>query len=121
MGEELFELCKEVYKRFPDWVDTDRIYGKEAGKDWYITNFRYTFPKRQRIPLYTSDYLLEKLQPNNPCIEYVEINGHTSFEKNIPQGMYWRSSTIWDTIEYAGTPLKSLLKLTLALHEAGEL
>ena len=107
---ELFELCKEVYRRHQFWAGTDMIFGKEVGRDWRIMPLTLSIPKRNRIPLYTSDYLLEKLPPTV-----------------VARGVAFSTATrIAATSEQligaeGDTPLKALLKLTIALSEAGEL
>ena len=73
---ELFELCKEVYRRHQFWAGTDMIFGKEVGRDWRIMPLTLRIPKHNRIPLYTSDYLLEKLP------EYV-IEYDSYYEQDI--------------------------------------
>lgn len=129
MDNELFELCREVYKRtgwkaphdkvfvINDYLESDtgikkpthysKIgYGKKSGAITYW-------------PLYTSDYLLEKL-PKGIKGDYLNMfsAGITSW-----YALYGRTTTAKDTGLYgeSDTPLKALLKLTIVLHEAGEL
>ena len=112
MDNELFELCKEVYIQHPehqDWqgewiIITDKkelkVYKDSENEEYGAFNF-YS-------PLYTSDYLLEKLP--NPSVHKLTDN--------------WRAfGGEQDTVATAtaDTPLKALLKLTKALAEAGEL
>ena len=111
-ASELFELCKEVYRRHQFWAGTDMIFGKEVGRDWRIMPLTLRIPKHNRIPLYTSDYLLEKLPETY----------------NKQELMLWRSGVSSWRAGYSpiesyrdDTPLKALLKLTIALSEAGEL
>ena len=109
-ASELFELCKEVYRRHQFWAGTDMIFGKEVGRDWRIMPLTLRIPKHNRIPLYTSDYLLEKL----PLVSVEKWNNE------------WIAASGRDTDspKYGcidDTPLKALLKLTIALSEAGEL
>ena len=105
---ELFELCKEV-KRVTDW-------GEGFDDDAIGTP-----------PLYTSDYLLEKLPEY--VIEYdsyheQDISNYLCVMK-VPDGYV----ACYDGLSLAhkvkvqrtDTPLKALLKLTIALSEAGEL
>lgn len=106
MDTELFELCKEVYER------TKWVFGNE---DDVFDYPHQTEGKHERFvsPLYTSDYLLEKLQPRNPVINFhSKLWGATCYDSPNVNGSSW--------VE-ADTPLKALLKLTIALHEAGEL
>ena len=109
-ASELYELCKGVYELFPFWAGTDMIYGKEQDGNWRIMPLTLSIPKRDRIPLYTSDYLLEKL----PLVSVEKWNNE------------WIAASGRDTDspKYGcidDTPLKALLKLTIALSEAGEL
>lgn len=96
-ASELFELCKEVYEK-TGWKPTDWQHGIEDGQ-----------------PLYTSDYLLEKLPKKNIILTFDEFS------------CTWRTiygADIFSTDRFRGnadTPLKALLKLTIALSEAGEL
>jgi hypothetical protein len=115
MDTGLFELCKEVYKR-TGWDD------KKLGafmKDVYpgenpMGIFEVKEPleskyMKTQCPLYTSDYLLEKLG------NYLELKhfGNTyDVTKYVNEYMFGG---------HADTPLKALLKLTIALDDAGEL
>lgn len=107
MDNELFELCKEVYKRHHYWADTDMIFGKEVGRDWRIMPLTLRVPKRNRIPLYTSDYLLEKLQEKYDVV--------LSNDERVWRAMNKRAQILFE----ADTPLKALLKLTIELHKQG--
>ena len=125
MDKELFELCKEVYEQTSwkagDWFyeRTDprsRVPLKTLGRPdvgFHLDNFD------RLCPLYTSDYLLEKL-PKGIRGDYLNIfsAGTTSW-----YALYGRTTTAKETGLYgeSDTPLKALLKLTIALHEAGEL
>ena len=96
-ASELFELCKEVYKR-TGW-ETDELLSHRG---------------LVRVPLYTSDYLLEKLEEAsteyNVQVYYSVVN------------KYWKALWVnYGSPSIANTPLKALLKLTIALSEAGEL
>ena len=95
MDDETLSLCKEVYK----------------ATFWEMSEWEFG-----GVPLYTSDYLLGKLK------EYF------TYENEIDFGVYYlREINEWEALvqdkgaSTADTPLKALLKLTLALHEAGEL
>lgn len=119
--QELFELCKKVYELFPFWAGTDMIYGKEQDGDWKIMPLTLSIPKRNRIPLYTSDYLLDKLPKN-----LSDSLGHwlilMPFDDIKWSAGYLKSARDTD-IRYhqydSDTPLKALLKLTIALHKEG--
>jgi len=132
---ELFELCKEVYER--------------TGLGHPITDFErgivihwedgqmFDFPTDELdieeyiAPLYTSDYLLEKLQPFKteakgnrgdmmPVNAFVFVRGESKNEFRAGYRYNLNGAKYSDGI-YADTPLKALLKLTIALSEAGEL
>ena len=117
-NDELFELCKEVYES-TGWRGEDGFittiggkWIKDVKKGW----FDETIDSDGFYPLYTSDYLLEKL----PCNK----GNHVDLGKW--SGGYWSAG--WQPNSgrryiraVADTPLKALLKLTLALIEAGEL
>lgn len=103
--DELFELCKEVYEK-TGWVEIG--YSKMEIKE-------------NGYPLYTSDYLLEKLPyklgesipPNTQWLKVSKGAGsYISCYGTVQDALYLTRSN---------TPLKALLKLTLKLHEAGEL
>ena len=102
--QELFELCKEVYER-TGWQPTDWQHGDEDGQ-----------------PLYTSDYLLEKL-PNK--IKGKHSTGWLTLspmDKETWGAGYEADHTehIDDyKLEWSDTPLKALLKLVIALDDAG--
>jgi len=117
MSDELFELCKEVYERTgwrplaPEgttvsyWVQHDDEYDLEYGAVGLPIDGGVT-------PLYTSDYLLEKLPP------------HIKLEKTNRYYAIWlddeddiKGHAFGDDI----SPLKALLKLVIALHKAREL
>lgn len=106
-ASELYELCKEVYERFPDWVVT------EYPSDWIMTeapNNRGGLNKA--CPLYTSDYLLEKLNELPFAVNVHNLNSKWMAAYQL--GAFTEP-------KFADTPLKALLKLTIALSEAGEL
>lgn len=110
MDNELFELCKEVYKK-TGWQieDCTWVVGDENG-DLFILDDKV---KEQGhfdyyTPLYTSDYLLEKL-PN------------TVHVMSSRDGCaVWLIESSVETVK-SDTPRKALLKLVLALKEAGEI
>ena len=95
--KELFELCKQVYEA-TGWEPTDWQHGDENGQ-----------------PLYTSDSLLEKL------LEDVRIDKDSSTTYTASKFFFSKNSYIDDIDIEASTQLKALLKLTIALSEAGEL
>jgi uncharacterized membrane protein len=107
LDQELFELCKQVYEK-TGWRDGLMcIYGDLESE---VQGFYYPIVAYE----YTSDYLLEKLQPvkadYNLTVQYSVVGRvWKAFHRN-----YGSPST-------SDTPLKALLKLTLALSKAGEL
>ena len=107
MDEELFELCKEVYERFPEWEPKDRYlmqFKDNPVSVWSWSNAQWM---EDRTPLYTSDYLLEKLPPT-VVARGESFSTATRVKANAPL-----------IGEESDTPLKALLKLTLALDDAG--
>lgn len=120
---ELYELCKEVYEK-TGWEDVRDFYHENDTFDEETQTFKrngiFSIVERKRAdyntPLYTSDYLLEKLP--------LEKGNYIGLQ--IWSGGNWGAS--WQpsrgkrhTSVVADTPLKSLLKLTIALSKAGEL
>ena len=128
-ANELFELCKEVYKRTK--LDGTQFYYHENDSiDFETRSFKrngtYAVVERRRadydIPLYTSDYLLEKLQ------SWFYVMGANDFGQfgvtMLADGCIAKvSSHDKEFLEQASadTLLLALLKLTIALSEAGEL
>lgn len=128
--KELFELCKEVYEK-TGWKDQLQFFDGylyngehniETVGGWESEGASYSFDSRHNIPLYTSDYLLERLP--------TKVNGYKwlSMEKrtNYYAVSYGTSGGGYAPDNYkewypADTPLKALLKQTIALHDAGEL
>ena len=117
---ELFELCKAVYEA-TGWDDTDNYrlahtsipvppkedlpaYEIREGKE-----FKSEYWTHKKIPLYTSGYLLEKLLPITAISFTRPVNGKLRLFYNPPKPDYNDYET--------DTPLKALLKLTLALHK----
>lgn len=119
---ELFELCKEVYERLDGWDNTEKCYAyidefNTGKKCWKVIPLHEDniYDVDEWHPLYTSDYLLAKLQV---------LDAETSLSWRAIEE--WEASHCWidDDFrfnEYADTPLKALLKLAIALHKAGEL
>lgn len=98
---ELFELCRELYKR-TGWDSY------ELAKDHVTTSDGYD---EWDLPLYTSDYLLDKLP-------------HASYQMDVTSvGVKlttFYTDDKWETV-HADTPLKALLKLVIALDDAKEI
>lgn len=131
--QELFELCKQVYEK-TGWDDTKEAYyrkghynsdGKdyEPGEPFIVGNTgKYVdFPYEFMSPLYTSDYLLEKLPVYNSDAEgMLSLTTRQGAERNGWMAYYQDIDGYSVGEEGIGkSPLKALLKLTLALHEAG--
>lgn len=130
MDEELMKLCKEVYKR-TGWENTYSAYekrkitslgnGSGGSSKWEelhgLTDFQWEDRKHlfwDLVPLYTSDYLLEKLAT-------FAIDYNVELYYSVTQ-KYWKALLVHSgSPSYADTPLKALLKLTLALDDAKEL
>lgn len=125
-ASELFELCKEVYER-TGWEDVRDFYHENDTFDEETQTFKrngiFSIVERKRadynIPLYTSDYLLEKLKPF--------LNAERkSLSFRFADNVFWLDADdIYNgprlSVIQADTTLKALLKLTIALSEAGEL
>lgn len=110
MDNELFELCKQVYESTNyDWTDVPQ----------YLTQTGMTIVPDTNLdaitPLYTSDYLLEKLPAHYINNSYLAL-GPSSSKWMV--GYMEDHELKWLRTE-ADTPLKALLKLTLALNDAG--
>lgn len=133
MDNELFELCKEVYRRLPEWNDTFAVFEQTAGIPEgkpYIAHpeleRRYglwsTQELKKHTPLYTSDYLLEKLPKKIDKYWWFNLCPELSIGS---LGTLWIAEYCNDTIKSSkhvissDTPLKALLKLTIALDDAG--
>lgn len=131
MDNELFELCKEVYKR-TEWEDTDYVWALKpysSDDDYEIKSWESIlkshngyFLAKTCKPLYTSDYLLEKLPR-----DLVTEDDHTYLCVNVSLLDKWAAyygdaaGNKGTEVQRADTPLKALLKLAIALDDAGEL
>lgn len=119
---ELFNLCKQVYEATGWAMDKAPMFHNVAGglaviswEDYY--SGKYTSVPPYPIPLYTSDYLLEKLPRT-----VKDVMHEDAYLMLYPKGKVWNADYIGMFMEAKGdTPLKALLKLTIALSEAGEL
>lgn len=113
MNNELFELCKEVYKQFPLWAGTTHCWMTGSdGTAAILTQEAPLYTERGikwECPLYTSDYLLEKLLPVTSIRFIPQANGQIYLQ-------WWPTEPNYDDI-FASTPLKALLKLTLTLNK----
>jgi hypothetical protein len=120
-NDELRELCAKVYE-VTIWDDDslrhwlgDEIFDRRL----FQSDTDDEHPESSYCPLYTSDYILVNL-PNGIKGNYINI-----FNAGINSwyALYGRTTTAKDTGLYgeSSTPLKALLKLTIALDNAGEL
>ena len=133
-ANELYQLCREVYEK-AGWKDTkEHIFDinawpfVEETSDYHVLP-PDMYPKKFLVaPLYTSDYLLEKL-PAHFYGGTIAMTAETDdgptrysffYEDNYETAKVVHCKNVrlqgWDD-----TPLKALLKLTIALSEAGEL
>jgi hypothetical protein len=109
---ELLNLHKQVYEKTGWFVPNTQGFMNEhglIGQPWVI-------------PIYTSDYLLEKLPHNNKGDLQVTRQGWSYSDEDYREEDHWLIRYgISYRAEYGKTPLIALLKLTLALAEAGQL
>ncbi|WP_064445167.1 hypothetical protein [Rhodococcus sp. YH3-3] len=125
---ELFELCKEVYRRLPEWETRANYYMTIGGKStiWHWQDAQ-EFDRSERFPLYTSDYLLEKLPAK---LAYNKTEYFYYLEK-FDDGSYGSGYGFTDEGGHIDHPmigvltdnvaLKVNLKLVIALDDAGQL
>ena len=110
MNEELFQLCKEVYKRFPEWYGSDMCwhYTDRFGDGNYI---RMKGANGTSIPEYDSDYLENKMR---------DFIGRFLL-RPITDDLRGRWVLFADNINaiYGNSGLECRLKLVIALADAG--
>lgn len=110
-NRDLFELCREVNEFLPDY--NNELYRMDS-HDGLVVRWG-------TIPLYTSDYLLEKLPATIGRYGTKQYLRMAKTDKGY-SFCYMNYLDLVPELEHsANTPLKALLKLTIALHEAGEL
>jgi len=102
MSDELFELCKEVYKR-TEW-EHENLHRINHSKELIGS---------KDCPLYNSDYILEKL-PGTTLTHY-----QTGQPNSNPRYGVEHAKTGVEL--FADSSTKALLKLVIALDDAGEL
>jgi hypothetical protein len=102
---ELFELCKEVVQR-TEWGGTDYFYC--SGNLTHRSQMDDDDFEGEVIPLYTSDYLLPLIPRGGGVIR-------TSYRRKSQAFIAHGGGNN----AYADTPLKALLKLVIALDDAG--
>lgn len=105
MDTELFDLCKAVYEKTGWMKYFDWHFNEDGQIKRTIEGAVFT-----GVPLYTSDYLLEKLPMRTSRIEDTAMLGRAT--DNNGWSVVYR-----DNAYLADTPLKALLKLTLALED----
>ena len=109
-ASELHQLCKKVYE-LTGW-EAPETYKAEDGNpenDWQA---------------YDTDYLLEKLPEEVKKRVLVVTNGdrpHAGYAERDNYGDYTLDEYYWKNAQYSDEVRKALLKLTIALSEAGEL
>lgn len=108
--DELFELCKEV-SDLTGW-QIERWFCYSDKKGWTVSDYAHG---EKWVSAYNSDYLLEKLPE-----EYEGDNFSLSIDTDPHERGKWEAG-YEDLFVNADTPLKALLKLTIALHEANAL
>ena len=115
MNDELFELCREVY-RLTCWrvpiSERPVEYWVQHDDEWVLEYGTVGMPVVDGgvVPLYTSDYLLEKLLP----ITSIQLKRKANGDIRL---FYFPEKPDYATYDY-DTPLKCLLALTIALSEA---
>ena len=121
-SRELFDLCKQVYKA-TGWTGTNQVIGiyyqiSEVDVKYGIFDRSEKRKEPVDTPLYTSDYLLEKL----PSTIKNEFDGDDDYLILYKKSGSWYADYMGQFLRCKDdTPLKALLKLCLALKEAGEL
>ena len=137
-ASELFELCKQVYEATGLADTIDYFYLKNNG-DYNVDRASHTqvdhnwwklggeVPARC-FPLYTSDYLLEKLPAHfyggTIAMTAETDEGPTRYSFFYEDNHETAQVVHCENVRLQGwhdTPLKALLKLTISLSEAGEL
>ena len=122
---ELYELCKRVYE-LTSWKDT---YSRlDDGNHTIRNEGNEVLLGSKQAPLYTSDYLLEKL-PDTIGL-YREERTPDKWLAACEDGISYGGKHVECGDDECGcesyygesdTPLKALLKLTIALLEAGRI
>ena len=120
MDNELYKLCKEVYEK-TGWTVGDESW------EWHTT-IDAKLDSMFIAPKYYTDYLLEKL-PAHFYGGTIAMSAETDegptrysffYEDNYETARVVHCKNVrlqgWDD-----TPLKALLKLTIALHDSGAL
>lgn len=118
---EVFELCKRVYEA-TGWKNTEDGFF-DGGEVMPFTDRIGTYigASNFRCPLYTSDYLLEKLPVYSEDAEgMLSVTTRQGQERNGWMAYYEDVDGYSVGAEGIGkSPLEALLRLTLKLHEEG--
>lgn len=118
---ELFDLCKQVYEA-TGWSSEDRgithVYCHEHVTalpiDWDTSDFHL------HIPLYNSDYLMDKLPETITIAVLKDVIHQTSADGNKSYRNRYSAHNLGPIKSgWSDTPLKALLKLCLALKKEG--
>jgi len=110
---ELFELSKSVYEK-TKWETGKAFFDDESDNKLLVTvAIKYGAVAMLNVPLYTSDYLLEKLQRPHTSVVFEYFESFITAIRYNEEDVYIRRES--DTL------LKALLKLVIALHYAEEL
>ena len=118
-SNELFELCKQVYEAtgWEQEPDVSYLYKYWDNHD-ELCVISIEEADDSLVPAYTSDYLLEKL----PATVKNDFDGGNDYIILYKKGKSWYADYMGQfKRQKSDTPLKALLKLTIALSEAGEL
>ena len=118
-ASELYELCKEVYE-LTGWIGTLQVIWNDQVTvvEPYVERWAQEEKYANYAPLYTSDYLLEKL----PRYIYLQqsADGKSWGASQLQPTELRTAENAYQSINTSAvTPLKALLKLTLKLHEKG--
>ena len=124
MDNELYNLCKQVYEA-TGW-DESFLKVISTNEGIFDLNARDYLKQSGYAPLYTSDYLLEKL----PVYREYWNDGNEAGYLKIKKGNGYSEAGYWEdnspekwsnqsklTGGLEKTPLKALLKLVLKLHK----
>ena len=116
-ASELFELCKKVYE-LTSWKDTHSRL--DDGNHTIRNEGNEVLLGSKQVPLYTSDYLLEKLPSS------LNDEGGDEYTLTVRKvSDSWLANYTFDNVAmwhlFGDTPLIALLRLTIVLSKEGEL
>lgn len=109
-----FELSKRLYELKPEWDDVPKWWGLN---EFHL--YRHQFGKIQdyHVPQYSLEYLLERLPTDDSHRWYLQRWNNIDYAATYQDIL--SSNLDEQTICHAPTPLEAVLKLTIALIEAG--